>query len=65
MKHLPVTLKLNPQLQEYLGILRESGIFGDSLEEVCERLICQRVEALAGNGCLSEELRAAIRIHTP
>lgn len=42
----PPAVRVSTKLERYLDAIEESGFFGLSPEEVCERLICQRVEQL-------------------
>lgn len=52
VKHDQITIVTHPVVTLALKRLRNKGVFGSSLEDVAERLVCERIRQLIDEGWL-------------
>lgn len=54
--HVKLRLRLSPAIVCYLEQLVETGLYGASVDEAAERLICNEVRQLLASGALRDML---------
>jgi hypothetical protein len=48
----PIDMRTSPAIRKYLEALVQSGLYGFTIEEAAERIICRHINKMIVNGTL-------------